>query len=76
MTLLDRYLMRTVLMHTLMVLAVLLALMTLVNFISHQDDIGEGTFDVAGAFFVTILFLPQQAYEMLPIAALIGNISN
>ena len=30
MTLLDRYLMRTVLMHTLMVLAVLLALMTLV----------------------------------------------
>ena len=74
MTLLDRYLMRTVLLHTLMVLAVLLALMTLVNFISHQDDIGQGTFDVAGAFFVTILFLPQQAYEMLPIAALIGAV--
>ena len=74
MTLIDRYLMRTVLLHTLMVLAVLLALMTLVNFISHQDDIGQGTFDVAGAFFVTILFLPQQAYEMLPIAALIGAV--
>ena len=74
MTLIDRYLMRTVLLHTLMVLAVLLALMTLVNFISHQDDIGQGTFDVAGAFFVTILFLPQQAYELLPIAALIGAV--
>jgi len=74
MTLIDRYLMRTVLLHTLMVLAVLLALMTLVNFISNQDDIGEGTFDVAGAFFVTILSLPQQAYEMLPIAALIGAV--
>jgi lipopolysaccharide export system permease protein len=74
MTLIDRYLMRTVLLHTLMVLAVLLALMALVNFISHQDDIGQGTFDVAGAFFVTILSLPQQAYEMLPIAALIGAV--
>lgn len=74
MTLIDRYLMRTVLLHTLMVLAVLLALMTLVNFISNQDDIGQGTFDVAGAFFVTILSLPQQAYEMLPIAALIGAV--
>lgn len=74
MMLIDRYLMRTVLLHTLMVLAVLLALMTLVNFISNQDDIGQGTFDVAGAFFVTILSLPQQAYEMLPIAALIGAV--
>lgn len=74
MKLLDRYLMRTVLTHTLMVLAVLLALMMLVNFIGHQDDIGEGTFDVAGAFFVTILFVPQQAYELLPIATLIGAI--
>jgi len=74
MTLIDRYLVRTVLLHTLMVLAVLLALMSLVNFISHQDDIGEGTFDVTGAFFVTILFIPQQAYEMLPIAALIGAV--
>lgn len=74
MTLIDRYLMRTVLSHTLMVLAVLLALMTLVNFISHQDDIGQGTFDVAGAFFVTILSMPQQAYELLPIAALIGAV--
>jgi len=74
MKLLDRYLMRTVLWHTLMVLAVLLALMTLVNFIGHQDDIGEGTFDVAGAFFVTLLFVPQQAYELLPIATLIGAI--
>lgn len=74
MTLLDRYFVRTVLWHTLMVLAVLLALMTLVNFISNQDDIGQGTFDVAGAFFVTILFMPQQAYELLPIAALIGAI--
>ena len=39
MTILDRYIARTLLLHTLMVMAVLLALMTLVTFIGQQDDI-------------------------------------
>ncbi|MGQ0385223.1 MAG: LPS export ABC transporter permease LptG [Gammaproteobacteria bacterium] len=75
MTLLDRYLARTILLHTLMVMAVLLALMSLVTFINQQDDIGQGSFQVADAFFVTLLQLPQQAYELLPIGALIGAIT-
>lgn len=74
MNLLDRYLARTILVHTVMVMGVLLALMTLLNFIGQQDDIGEGTYDVKGAFIVTFLQLPQQAYELLPIGALIGAI--
>ncbi|MEX1995142.1 MAG: LPS export ABC transporter permease LptG [Steroidobacteraceae bacterium] len=74
MTLLDRYLARTILVHTLMVMAVLLALMTLVTFIGQQDDIGQGSYGVVEAFLVTALFLPQQAYELLPIGALIGAI--
>jgi len=73
-TILDRYFARTVLLHTLMVMAVLLALMTLVTFIGQQDDIGQGSYDVAGAFLVTLLQLPQQAYQVLPIGALIGAI--
>ena len=59
MTILDRYLAKTVLLHTLMVMAVLLALMTLVTFIGQQDDIGQGSYDVAGAFLVTLLQMPQ-----------------
>ena len=74
MTILDRYLAKTVLLHTLMVMAVLLALMTLVTFIGQQDDIGQGSYDVAGAFLVTLLQMPQQAYQLLPIGALIGAI--
>ena len=74
MTLLDRYLARTILWHTLMVMGVLLALMTLVTFIGQQDDIGQGQFDVTDAFLITLLKLPQQAYELLPIGALIGAI--
>ena len=74
MTLLDRYLARTVLVHTLMVMAVLMALMTLVTFIGQQNDIGKGSYDVGDAFLFTMLSLPQQAYELLPIGALIGAI--
>ena len=74
MNLLDRYLARTILVHTLMVMGVLVALMTLVTFIGQQDDIGQGSYDVKSAFFVTVLQLPQQVYELLPIGALIGAI--
>jgi lipopolysaccharide export system permease protein len=73
-TILDRYFAKTILLHTLMVMGVLLALMTLVNFIGQQDDIGQGSYDVPGAFLVTLLQLPQQAYQLLPIGALIGAI--
>lgn len=74
MTILDRYFAKTILLHTLMVMAVLLSLMTLVTFIGQQDDIGQGSYDTAGAFLVTLLQLPQQAYQLLPIGALIGAI--
>jgi len=74
MTLLDRYLARTVLIHTLMVMAVLLALVTLATFIGQQDEIGQGHYEVGDAFLFTMLSLPQQAYELLPIGTLIGAI--
>jgi lipopolysaccharide export system permease protein len=75
MTILDRYLARTVLLHALMAMAVLLVLMTIVTFIGQQDDIGEGSYDVTSAFLFTLLQLPQLAYELLPIGALIGAIT-
>jgi lipopolysaccharide export system permease protein len=74
LTILDRYLAKTILLHTLMVMAVLLVLTSLFNFIGQQNDIGQGTFDVAGAFFVTLLQMPQQVYQLLPIGAMIGAI--
>ncbi len=74
MTILDRYFAKTILLHTLLVMAVLLTLMTLVNFIGEQNDTGQGSYDVAGAFLVALLQMPQQAYQVLPIGALIGAI--
>ncbi|HEY0748589.1 MAG TPA: LPS export ABC transporter permease LptG [Steroidobacteraceae bacterium] len=72
MNILDRYLYRTVLLYTLMAMAVLLALGALVTFISQQGDIGVGGYNAADAFLFTLLNMPQQAFELLPIGALIG----
>jgi lipopolysaccharide export system permease protein len=72
MNTLDRYLYRTVLIYTLMAMGVLLALGALVLFISQQGDIGIGSYSAGDAFLFTLLNLPQTAFELLPIGAMIG----
>lgn len=74
MTLLDRYLARTVLFYTFLVMCALLTLGTMFTFLGQQDDIGVGSYRVADAFLFTLLNLPKQAFEVLPIGALIGAI--
>jgi lipopolysaccharide export system permease protein len=69
---LGRYVIRAVLGHTLLVMLVLLALSGLYLFITQQDDIGTGTYSVEDAFLFVGLSLPQYAFDLLPIAALIG----
>ncbi len=72
MNTLDRYLYRTVLRLHAMAMAVLLTLGALFVFISQQSDIGVGSYSAGDAFLFTLLNLPQQAFELLPIGAMIG----
>jgi len=74
MTVLDRYIVRTILGSVLLVMSVLLVLGGLVIFIDQQDDIGVGHYGALNALWFTLLNLPQQAYELLPITALIGSL--
>lgn len=69
---LARYVIRAVLGHTLLVMLVLLALSGLYLFITQQDEIGIGTYSLEDAFLFVGLSLPQYAFDLLPIAALIG----
>jgi lipopolysaccharide export system permease protein len=71
-SILGRYIVRSVLVFTLLVVFVLLVLSGLYIFITQQDDIGVGTYSVADALLYTGLNLPQYAFDLLPIAALIG----
>ncbi len=72
MRLLDRYLARHVLWYTLLVMGVLVTLVALFVFIDQQRDVGVGRYGMLDALFVTLLLVPQQAFQLLPVAALIG----
>ena len=72
MSVLDRYVTRSILAAVLLVTVVLLALGGLLMFVDQQDDVGTGQYTTLGALWYTLLNLPQLAYELLPIAALIG----
>ena len=74
MNLLDRYLIRAVLGGVLVVMAVLLTLGALFLFANQQDDIGIGSFTALDAFGFVLLNVPQQVYELMPIAVLIGSL--
>lgn len=71
-SILSRYVIRAVLGTTLLVMAVLLVLSGLYLFITQQDEIGIGTYSLTDAFLYVGLNLPGYAFDMLPIAALIG----
>jgi len=71
---LDRYIVRTILGTVALVMAVLLVLWALFVFIDQQSDVGIGHYTALGALWYSLLNLPQQAYELLPITALIGSL--
>ncbi len=74
MNILDRYIVRTILGSVLMVAAVLLVLGALIILIGEQDDIGSGGYSALGALWFTLLNLPSFAFDLLPIAALMGSL--
>jgi lipopolysaccharide export system permease protein len=71
---LGRYIIRTVLGYTLVVMAVLLALGALFMFIGQQDDIGVGNYTATQALLFVALNLPSYLFQLLPVAALIGSL--
>ena len=72
MTLLARYIGRTVIGYTLLVAVVLLVLNALYMLISQQDEIGTGSYNAMSAMMYVALRMPQASFDMLPIASLIG----
>jgi lipopolysaccharide export system permease protein len=74
MSLLARYIIKSVLGYTFLVVLVLLVLSGLYLFITQQDDIGVGTYTTSDALWFVALSLPKYAFDVLPIAALIGSL--
>lgn len=72
-SILSQYIMRTILASTALVLAVLLALGGLFEFIAELGRT-QGGYQTPQAILFAALRLPQLGSEMLPIAALIGSL--
>ena len=73
MNILSQYMMRTIVASTVLVLVVLLALAGLFEFIAELDDT-RGNYQTPQAILFTLLRLPNLAFEMLPVATLIGSL--
>jgi lipopolysaccharide export system permease protein len=73
MRILERYIGKTVILTILVVLLVLLILIAFGDLIEELGDVGEGNYRTADAFFYTFLILPRRAYEIFPVAVLLGS---
>jgi lipopolysaccharide export system permease protein len=74
MSILDRYIVRAILGSVLLVLAVFVVLGGLFAFISQQGNIGVGHYTLLDALWFTLLNVPEQAYQLLPITTVIGSL--
>lgn len=72
MNILDRYLLWTIAKSSVMVMLVLLALSGFINLADQLEDVGIGHFDTVDAFFMVLFLWPQHAFEMFPMAVLMG----
>ncbi len=74
MLIIDRYIGRAVVGATLTVLVVLLAIFSFFDFIDELEDLGHGAYGLVEVGQVVVLGLPGLAYQLFPIAALIGSL--
>jgi lipopolysaccharide export system permease protein len=71
-TLLDRYIARTLLAAVALVMSVLLVLGMLFVFIGEQSDVGVGQYGMLDALAYSAMSVPQFALEAFPAAVLVG----
>ncbi|HTY92262.1 MAG TPA: LPS export ABC transporter permease LptG [Steroidobacteraceae bacterium] len=74
MNILDRYIVGRILAMTALVMTVIILLAVLFTFIGEQGDTGTGHYGSLDAFWFALMSVPQQAWELLPIGALIGSL--
>jgi lipopolysaccharide export system permease protein len=73
MNILDRYIVARILAMTALVMVVIIGLAVLFTFIAEQGDTGTGHYGSLDALWFSLMSVPQQAWELLPIGALIGS---
>lgn len=73
MKMLDRYIGRVVIGHTLIVFTILLAIYFFSTLVNEMGYVGKGSYSADNAVLYSIMLLPRQAYELFPMVALLGT---
>lgn len=73
MKLLDRYIARAVIGHTLVVFLILLAVYFFSTLVTEMGYVGKGRYTTANAVLYSLMLIPRQAYELFPMVALLGS---
>jgi len=74
MGILDRYIGRSILTTSLLVLLTLVGLAGIFSFISELDDVGKGSYNVTKAMQYVFLTLPGKAYLLFAPSVLLGSL--
>ncbi len=73
MRILDRYIGQTVLVSIVSVMVVLAALFVLIAFVNEFEKVGRADYTIWQAAMYVLLHIPQNIYEIFPMAALLGT---
>jgi len=74
MKVLERYIAKTVILDTLLVLLALLLLRSVFAFMDEGGNIGRGNYEVIDALYFILLQIPARLYDFFPVSALIGGL--
>jgi len=74
LTTIDRYIGRSILFTSLLVLLTLVALAGIFAVVAELDDVGRGKYSVSRAFYYVFLTLPGKAYLLFSPAVLLGSL--
>lgn len=74
MRLLDRHIGSNVLLGITITLLILVVLVGFVTLMDELGDVGKGDYATADAFYYVLLNLPRRAYEVFPMAVLLGSL--
>ncbi|EGW55834.1 LPS export ABC transporter permease LptG [Candidatus Endoriftia persephonae] len=74
MNLLDRYIGRAVAFGMLLTLSLVLVLIAFFSLVNELEEVGKGAYTTAMAFSYVGLILPRFAYEVFPVATLLGSL--
>ena len=74
MRLIDFHIGRTILLHSLMVMGVLVGIFLFLTFIDQLSDLGTGSYGLLAVLRYVLLSTPGIVYQIFPMAALVGTI--